>query len=129
MNAVEVYRPDVGRAAYRPLTYLACPYTCKTAKLRRERFLFATRACKYLMEKEGLNVFSPITHSHPLYELGMRGDWDFWKRVDIEYIRLSEKIVVLMLPGWLESKGVTAEIKIAKEMGIPIEYLQPSLLE
>ena len=81
------------------------------------------------MEKEGLNVFSPITHSHPLYDLGMRGDWDFWKRIDVEYLRLSEKIVVLMLPGWLESKGVTAEIKLAKEMGIPVEYLQPSLLE
>lgn len=117
-----------GRAVYRPLTYLACPYTCKTAKLRRERFLLATQACKHLMVTEGLNVFSPITHSHPLYEIGMRGDWDFWKKIDTEYLRLSAKVVVLMLAGWLESKGVTAEIKLAKEMGIPVEYLDPKTI-
>jgi hypothetical protein len=118
-----------GRALYRPLTYLACPYTADTAKLRRERFAAAIKAAKYLMESEGLNVFSPITHSHPLHEIGMRGDWEFWKRIDTEYLRLSEKVVVLMMPGWVESAGVTAEIKLATSMGIPVEYLSPKLLD
>jgi len=117
------------RAAYRPLTYLANPYSHKTAKVRKYRFIAARNATKYLMESEGLNVFSPIVHSHPLHEAGMRGDWDFWRRVDIEYLRLSEKVVVLMLDGWLESVGVQAEIKLAKEMGIPIEYLDPKRIE
>lgn len=118
-----------GRALYRPLTYLACPYTAKTQRARRDRFDAANHATKYLMETEKLNVFSPITHSHPLHEIGMRGDWEFWKAVDMEYLRISEKVVVLMLPGWVESVGVQAEIKIAKSMGIPVEYLDPKKLD
>jgi len=30
--------------------------------------------------------------------------------------------VVLTLEGWRESKGVAAEIEIAKQLGIPVEY-------
>jgi hypothetical protein len=30
-----------------------------------------------------------------------------------------------MLDGWKDSKGVTEEIKIAKEWGIPVRYLDP----
>ena len=32
-------------------------------------------------------------------------------------------LMVLMLDGWVESVGVQAEIKIAKELGIPVQYI------
>ncbi len=82
------------------------------------------QACKTLMER-GLNVFSPIGHSHPLHEIGMKGDWSFWKRVDTQYLRLSNRMVVLTLPGWEESVGVQAEIKIAKKLKLQVCYMDP----
>ena len=32
-----------------------------------------------------------------------------------------------MLPGWCESVGVQAEIRIARELGKPVRYLAPEL--
>jgi hypothetical protein len=36
----------------------------------------------YNLVQDGYNVFSPITHSHPLHKLGLKGDWEFWKKID-----------------------------------------------
>jgi len=113
------------RASYRPLTYLACPYSHKDPKVKAERCVFADSATAYLINIKKWNVFSPITHSHPLSLSGLRGDWEFWQKIDVEYLRLSERVVVLQLPGWDTSVGVTAEVEIAKQMGIPIHYLIP----
>ena len=34
-------------------------------------------------------------------------------------------MIVLLIDGWLESKGVQAEMRIARERDIPIYYLKP----
>jgi hypothetical protein len=79
------------------------------------------------MEKfPDLNIFSPISHSHPLHiEGGMAGDWKRWAKVDEEYIGVSSAMYVLCLKGWDKSVGVTEEIKIAKRLGIDIYYIDP----
>lgn len=111
---------------YRPLTYLACPYSHEDPKIMTMRFVIVTYAGAKLMGKNPrLNIFSPITHSHPLHKAGMNADWKTWKRIDTEYLRLSKQLYVLTLEGWKESVGVTAEIKIAQQLGIPIYYLDP----
>jgi hypothetical protein len=73
----------------------------------------------------GWNVFSPITHSHPLALCGLKGSWEFWQKIDVEYLILSERVVVLCLDGWKESTGVTAELEIARQLGIEILYMSP----
>jgi hypothetical protein len=107
----------------RLLTYLACPYTHKDRAVLEGRVAKANEATAWLIKNCGWNVFSPITHSHPLHLAGLRGDWEFWKRIDEEYLTLSKRIVILTLPGWRESVGVTAEIKIARDQGIEIYFL------
>ena len=85
----------------------------------------ANKAAAYLMS-EGEIVFSPISHTHPIHLAGsLPGDWQFWEQFDKIYLGYSKKIIVLMLPGWDTSKGVQAEIKIAEEIGIPVEWLNP----
>lgn len=108
---------------FRPLTYLACPYTSPSSLVRGMRFSAVNRAFATLMKFRNWNVFSPITHSHPVHEIGLSGDWTYWKRVDTEYLRLSKRLVVLTLEGWDTSVGVRAEIKIAKRLKIPIFYM------
>lgn len=114
----------------RPLTYLACPYTYKSEdkaqadSIRRWRAEQATKAACWLINGKGWNVMSPITHSHPMHETGAcEGDWNFWKKIDREYLSCSCRLVVIMIEGWRESVGVQAETKIAEEMGIPVVYL------
>jgi hypothetical protein len=114
----------------KPLTYLAVPYSFKhadpaaVALVHETRFMEATLAAAWVMNTFGWNVFSPITHSHPLHKHAtMRGDWEFWKQIDTEYLQLCCRIVVLAIDGWKTSTGVQAEIQIAKDLGIPVYFI------
>lgn len=102
------------------MIYLASPYSHPDPAVREQRFRAACRMAGELM-RQGVRVFSPIAHTHPI---ALEGDlplgWDFWEQFDREMIAACEAVVVLTLDGWRESKGVTAEIAIAKELGIPV---------
>jgi hypothetical protein len=111
------------------LTYLACPYTYPDpdpkvrAKVQADRALAASEATVALIRYFRWNVFSPITHSHPLHEIGLDGDWSFWKQIDTEYLHASVRLVILTIPGWRQSTGVKAEHDIAVGLSIPIHYM------
>ena len=106
------------------LVYLAVPYTHKQKKVMKERFRVVTLASAILVKKYAQPNFSPITQSHLQAKAGnIPGNWDFWKFVDTLFVKRLDELWVLMIPGWLESTGVQAEIKIAKKAGIPIKYL------
>ena len=105
------------------LVYLACPYSHKLYYWRNLRFQAVNRAAARLMA-DGILVFSPISHTHPIAEAGgLPKDWAFWERYDRAILACCAKVIVLRMPGWEESKGVQAEILIAEEMGIPVEYM------
>lgn len=108
---------------HRPLVYLAVPYSHPDPDVQEARFRVANRAAGILMER-GHIVFSPISHSHPIacaHELPRH--WEFWEVQDKAYLSVSSALYVLMLDGWRESRGVTAEIEIARGHSIPIHYL------
>jgi hypothetical protein len=109
--------------AYRTLTYLAVPYSHPDRAVRIARFVAANKAAGVLM-RNGDVVFSPISHTHPIAEdCELPKGWDFWQSFDRAYLAASKRVVVLCIEGWSESVGVQAEIKIAEEMGIPVEYI------
>ena len=105
------------------LTYLASPYSHADEDVREARFHMACRAAAQLMQTS--EVFCPIAHSHPI-ELKMNGrpDHDFWMRQDIAILRKCDRLVVLCLPGWDQSKGVNEEIHLAHRLGLPVEYMK-----
>lgn len=110
----------------RKLTYLAVPYSHHDPSVRRDRFRAANQAAGMLMSG-GHIVFSPISHTHPIAdECALPTGWDYWGAFDRAYLSVSARVVVLMIDGWRESVGVSAEITIANEMGIPVEYLEAS---
>ena len=99
--------------------YLACPYT----NTENSSFIKANRAAAKLM-LDGNIVFSPISMSHPIAtQCDLPGDWEFWKKFDEAFIEWCDEMHVLCLPGWKESRGVTAEIKIAEDMGKPVKFI------
>ena len=113
---------DVGQ---RQLVYLASPHSHPLKSVRDYRFQMACKAAGILMA-QGMIVFSPIAHSHPIADLcGIHEEWEYWQKFDRVFIGVSRALIVLCLDGWKESVGVQAEIKIAKELGIPVDYLWP----
>lgn len=92
----------------KPLVYLASPYTHPDAVVREIRFKHALLAAGKLLE-EGFTVFSPIVHFHPIAEAyKLPTDWAFWENLCRQYLSVSNRLIVLEIPGWEESTGVTA---------------------
>jgi len=106
------------------MIYLACPYSHPDSNVREHRFKMANRAAANLM-RDGHIVYSPISHTHPIaVDGGLPLDWAYWQSVDEFYIRLCEKVIVLMLTDWKSSKGVQAEIEIARALDKPVEFME-----
>jgi hypothetical protein len=119
-------RPVAG-LAYRPLTYLACPYSTPDPAEKEWRYKQVTLAAAWLTRQYGLTVFSPITHSHPMHTIGKcEGDWKFWEKIDRNYLAVSKELIILMLEGWDKSVGLVAEQALAMSAGIPVHYLCPT---
>ena len=105
------------------LTYIAVPYTSDDSAVTEERFRKVSRVAAKLINS-GEFLISPISMCHPIsQEGGLPGDWEFWDEYDKAIIACCYKLYVLMLDGWKESTGVQAEIKIAKELGLEIVYI------
>ncbi len=105
------------------LAYLAGPYSHDSGAIRHKRFIDLTNAAAYLF-KQGYFVFSPISSSHPMKEIGgLEGDWKYWAGFDTFMINLCDEMIIVELNGWRESVGVNAEIEIAKKLGKPIRYM------
>lgn len=103
----------------KPLIYLASPYSGNEEK----NFQLVAKKASELIS-QGLIVFCPITMCHPMSIYGkLPGGWEFWEKFDRTYLSCCNKVIVYRIEGWDKSKGVQAEIKIAQEMDIPIEYI------
>ena len=106
------------------MIYLGSPYSHPESAVREIRFDAACKAAAVLMQRGHL-VFSPVCYSHQIAKHGLPTDWIFWEKYDRAILRRCEEMWVLMLPGWKSSKGIQAEIKIAKELGMPVEFIDP----
>lgn len=106
------------------MIYLASPYSHPDAGVREQRYRDACCAVVQLL-RAGESVFSPVVHSHALVAFGLPTDWSFWERNDWEHLARCDELVVLMLDGWELSVGVSAEVRISRELGKPVRYLRP----
>lgn len=105
------------------LIYIASPYNHTDSEVVKNNFEFVTKFSADLCSK-GLVAFSPITYGHTLLEYqSMPTDWEFWKNFCLSFLKHSDELWVLMMPGWDKSRGVTEEILYAKENNIYINYI------
>lgn len=106
-------------------SYLASPYSHPDPKVKEERFIAACKVSAELMLR-GKRVFSPIAHSHSIEVHGMEEvkDGTFWMQQDGPLLYHAAEMIVLMLNGWKESKGVQEEIRICTLINKPIIYME-----
>jgi hypothetical protein len=104
------------------MKYLAIPYTDPDPEVMRQRFEMANRTAAHLMQ-QGLLIYSPISHSHPIAQYGLPLDWDYWEKYDQEILCICDELIVIMADGWRESRGVQAEIDAALKLRMRVSYL------
>lgn len=108
------------------LEYLALPYTDEDEDLMDFRAAVSDIIWADL-SNQGRFVYAPISSAHHIakkYDLPR--DWAFWEGLDSLFITKCDKFLIITLPGWEESTGVTAETAIAEGLGMEIEYIDPT---
>ncbi len=106
----------------RTLVYLAAPYSHPDPEVRLSRLEGINQAASFLM-RQGLHIYSPISHSHPIALAGgLPTGWDFWEGYDTAVLSVCRAFAVLKLPGWEFSTGVAGETKIATRLQLPMYW-------
>jgi hypothetical protein len=109
------------------LAYIATPYTRYEGGNIELAFREAARISAALMVA-GIDVFSPIVHSHPLalYGEGVDAlDRNFWlNRYEI-FMARCDALIVVEMKDWKESIGIAHEIKFFLERKRTIFQLDP----
>lgn len=124
----QVSKGLVKKTKKQKLIYFASPFTHVDPKIMLHRELMVTHHAAALTEKYGYAMFLPITQSAPMERSNpnLKGDFKSWASIDLFIVKeKADELWVCMLDGWRESVGVTAEIKAAQEVGIPIRYYNP----
>ena len=109
------------------IVYVAIPFTSPSMMEKHLRFEVANSVSAVLMER-GEIVFSPISMGWPIQQASRNGittEWSYWKETCTAYLSACRKLYVITIDGWKKSVGVQAEIRIAEDLGLEIEYIDP----
>ena len=109
--------------------YLAHPFWHESESVRLARYEAGLEIVTDFIA-QGKSVYSPIAHNfHIASRLPpeLAHDHDHWMSIDLPILRRAESLIVIMLPGWKESAGVTRECEEARRIPIHIHYSHPSL--
>lgn len=102
---------------------ILAPYSHDDKKVVEHR---VKTVCDYSAKlmKDGLSCISPITvGTGILTHADLPTDFEFWKKLSLDLLKVSDEVHVLMLDGWEESVGVKAEIEYAMAFGKTIKYI------
>ena len=85
-------------------------------------------ACRVTAElmRQGVPCMSPIAHSHPIATIGGIDpvDHELWVRNDAPLVHSACGCLVIMMPGWMDSRGVAHEIAEFTQAGKPVFFLE-----
>lgn len=83
-----------------------------------------------LRKRHDVAFILPIANSGAMSDICEFGTgFDEWVRDDLTFISRVDEVWVLTSDGWLDSKGVQAEINFAKAIGKPVRYIHPQTLD
>lgn len=104
------------------LSYLAAPYSHPDQSVVNQRMETLCKVDAQLM-KRGIFTVSPLLKHFIVHHADLPTDWAYWKNYSDALLCAVDQMIVVMMDGWQESVGVTAEIKMANDLGIPVVYV------
>jgi len=112
-----------------PFWYVATAYT-NTLGGPVEAFVFSAKVAAYFL-KQGINVFSPIAHSHPISVHGdiQKFDHEFWMWVDKPFMEAAVGLIVVNTPDVPQSRGIDYETEYFRNAGKPVMFFDPDQIE
>jgi hypothetical protein len=113
----------------RGLNYLATPYT--DYQPSRDQAHEDACALAGRLMRTGIEVFSPIAHSHWVAVHGRidQRDRQFWMKRCAPMMRVCDALIVGQLVGWEDSIGVLGELTYFRGAGKPVFFCNPTTLQ
>lgn len=107
------------------LIYVGTPYTKYPGGIEAA-FVGACKLTARLL-KEGLKVYSPIAHTHPIAIHGGIDPLDLsvWLPFDAAIMAKADAMIVAMMPSWSNSTGIRHEIDVFVAGGKPVYFMSP----
>lgn len=122
-NRVSKRVKATSRLPCKGMVYLASPHSHPDASVREQRFRDVCAAAARLFDA-GEWVYCPIAHTHVIASyMHDAMKWEAWAEYDRFMLSLCDKLVVLKLDGYMQSRGVAAELEIANKLGLPVEFM------
>ena len=111
------------------LAYLATPYTGYGAGINAAFEDAAALAAQLMVA--GVNVYSPIAHTHPLAIHGKLDplDHSIWIPFDEVMMAKADTLIVAHMDGWEFSIGIAHEVGVFEKAGKPIFDLWPETMK
>lgn len=107
------------------MIYLTAPYSHPDPEIKQKRMEMFYRTDAKL-SSEGNFTISPLLKVETTKHGKMPDSWEYWKDYSQNLLLKCDKMIVIKMDGWGYSEGVLAEIAFCKEIGIPIEYIEPA---
>jgi hypothetical protein len=107
------------------LIYIGTPYSRYPGGIDAA-FVDACRITARLL-REGLSVYSPIAHTHPVAIHGNIDplDHSIWLPFDAAMMDKSDAMIVAVMTGWESSHGIGHEIEAFVVAGKPVYFMKP----
>lgn len=111
-----------GKMPGRPLVYVAAPYSHEHPEVVAGRMhAFDAAIARLLLEGECFPI-SPLMNHAIIGRHNIPGDWTFWQNYSRRLLARCDEVLVLDLPGWAESAGVTGEIELARSLSMEVRW-------
>jgi len=111
------------------IVYLATPYTRYPTGIVQAFRDACTIAAKLV--KDGVSVYSPIAHTHPIAIHGEIDPLDLaiWIPFDHAMLGVSDALLVAKMLSWELSYGIKQESEFFRKANKPIFFLNPHNME
>jgi len=110
--------------------YLGSPYSAPGRATMAARHRQACEAAARLFER-GIFTYGPIAHTVAIDQAGRMNApaFEFWATFDLGMIDRLTGLMVLMIDGWQDSKGLAAELAHARATGKPVLWCEPEIVD
>lgn len=106
------------------LDYIASPYSDPNKDIVASRVVQFKKAIGQLIGR-GHSVVSPLLFHDVLpYSPNLGSDWKFWEGHGKLLLTRCHRLIVICLPGWTSSEGTMSEIEKAKNLNLPIGFVE-----
>lgn len=107
--------------------YLASPYSHPTASVREARYRLAEAATAWCL-RQMIWIYSPIVHCHEMaFRYSFPTDAKYWEDYNYTMLEAAQGLIVLLIDGWKDSKGIAGEVGFALANAKVVRELEPGL--